>query len=167
MSDTGNSSQIELCEEDVGYLMIRLRKAEYCDKDLLFEWANDPAVRAFSFNTNPISYDVHSEWFDRMMNDETIIQFILMDGDMPIGQIRLNINGDEAEIGYSIDSHYRGKGYGHEILRLVEETVQEEYPKIERLIAKVKPENIASKRLFESAGYDMKYACFEMKIGGV
>ena len=87
-----------------------------------------------------------------------------MDGDVPVGQIRLNLDSEEAEIGYSIASEFRSKGYGRKILQLIVEKVQDSYSHIKKLIAKVKPENTPSKRLFESEGYTMTYSCYSLKI---
>ena len=144
--------------------MVYLREATLQDMDLIYEWANDPLVRNNSFNSEPIPYETHVKWYDRIMSDESVLQFILMDEDIPVGQIRLNIDGDEAEIGYSIASDYRGKGYGHKVLQLVAEEVKKKYPDIRCLVAKVKPENIASSKLFEHEGYEMKYSCYTLQL---
>lgn len=144
--------------------MIKLRKVEYSDIDLLYRWANDPIVRKNSFNSAPISFDAHKDWFNKMMDDPSVFQFILMDENTPVGQIRLNINGEDAEIGYSVASEYRGRGYGHKLLQLLVCLVKEDYPQIKRLIAKVKPENSVSKELFEKEGYGMKYSCYSLEV---
>lgn len=149
--------------------MIVLRKALFSDLDLLYEWANDKVVRSNSFNSEPISYKTHQSWFNRMMKDESVYQFILMDDNTPIGQIRLKVDDAEAEIGYSIAKEFRGRGYGREILRLIVDEVNTKFPEIKKLVAKVKPDNAASKKLFESEGYDMKYSCYTLDTnrGGV
>lgn len=144
--------------------MVYLREATMQDMDLIYEWANDPAVRINSFNSEPIQYDTHVKWYNRIMSDESVLQFILMDDDTPVGQIRLNIDGDEAEIGYSIASAYRGKGYGHKVLQLVAEKVKADHHDIRCLVAKVKPENIASSKLFEREGYETKYTCYKLQL---
>ncbi len=144
--------------------MVFLRKVEMDDMDLLFKWANDSVVRNNSFNSNPIPYENHVAWFNRIMEDPTVLQFILMDEDTPIGQIRLNVDGEEAEIGYSIGFEFRGKGYGHKILQLIADEVSKNHPEIRCLIAKVKPENKASNTLFEKEGYSMDYSCYSMNI---
>ncbi len=143
---------------------VYLRNAEYGDIDLLYRWANDFVVRTNSFNTEQISYENHVQWFKTMMTDPTVLQFILMDEDIPVGQIRLNIKGTDAEIGYSIGAEFRGKGYGHRILQLVTDEVREKFPDISTLIAKVKPANTASNRLFKSEGYNNEYTCYSLKI---
>ncbi len=145
--------------------MVFLRKAEQRDMDLLYKWANDPVVRTNSFNTNPIPYESHVMWFNKMMENPTVLQFILMDEDIPVGQIRLNIEDDEAEIRYSIGFEFRGKGFGHKILQLIAEEIASEYPHITTLVAKVKPNYLASNKLFESEGYEMKYMCYKRLRG--
>ena len=142
--------------------MVYLRDATQSDMDLLYAWANDPAVRKNSFKSNPIPYEDHIKWFKHIMEDDNVLQFIMMDDEKPVGQIRLNVDGDEAEIGYSIAAECRGKGYGHKILQLAIQKIQAECPQIKKLIAKVKPENTASKKLFESEGYEMKYSCYSL-----
>lgn len=143
---------------------IYLREATSEDIDLIFGWANDPIVRKNSFNSDPIFYDNHVAWFHRMMEDDSVLQFILMEDEEPVGQIRLTINNDEAEIGYSIASNHRGKGYGHRILQLTAEEMQKHHPEIKRLIAKVKPENEASNRLFQSEDYEMEYVKYSKPL---
>ena len=144
--------------------MVSLRKATMEDMDLLYKWANDTTVRENSFNTEPIPYENHIKWFNKMMNDESVLQFILMEDDTPVGQIRLNIEASEAEIGYSIAADYRGHGYGHQILQLVKSEVKNHYPEIKTLVAKVKPDNVASNKLFQKEGYETQYYCYTSKI---
>lgn len=141
-----------------------LRRVKHDDLDLLHQWANDSVVRNNSFNTDHISYINHVEWFNKIMSDSAVLQFILMDDDTPVGQIRLNVVNEEAEIGYSIGSEFRGQGYGHKILQLVADEVRRSYPEIKDLIAKVKPKNAASSSLFEFAGYEKSYICYTLKI---
>lgn len=144
--------------------MVCLREATMQDMDLIYKWANDPEVRINSFNSESIQYDTHVKWYNRIMADESVLQFILMDDDMPVGQIRLNLDGAEAEIGYSIATEYRGKGYGHIILQLIIKEVKKKHPEIKSLVAKVKPGNIASNKLFEHEGYEVKYHCYSVQL---
>ena len=135
--------------------MVFLREASIDDRDLLFDWANDPTVRKNSFSTDPIAYPEHVRWFGRVLDDADTLQYILVDGNVPVGQIRLGLSGQEATISYSIAPEHRGKGYGHLILRLVAAEVSESHPEILTLNALVKEENLASVALFESEGYEL------------
>lgn len=144
--------------------MIQIRRATLDDLDLLYQWSNDLEVRNNSFSLEHISYEEHCEWFNRIMHDDHIYQYILMDNDLLVGQIRLNINGDEAEISYSIAKEYRGKGYGRKILQLIQEEVSSSIPEVKKLIAKVKPDNIPSNKLFSSENYDPTYILYSKNI---
>lgn len=53
------------------------------------------------------------------------------------------------------------------ILQLIVDEVKHEFPDIKKLVAKVKPENIASEKLFESEEYDMKYSCYDLDTNRV
>lgn len=144
--------------------MIFLREASAEDCDLLYEWANDPKVRENSFHTEQISYKEHVSWFARMMEADEVRQFILMDQDQPVGQIRIRLQGEEAEIGYSVPASHRGKGYGRKLLELLFQKVQTDFSQVHFLAAKVKAGNYASKKLFESEGYVMEHLCYQKQI---
>ena len=100
-----------------------LRKATIEDRDLLFQWANDPLVRKNSFSTAEIAYEEHVDWYNRVLDREDCIQYIYMDGEYPVGQARITLNGDSAEIGYSICEEMRSRGYGQKLLALISEKV--------------------------------------------
>lgn len=141
-----------------------LREATKEDADLLFRWANDPVVRQSSFCTKQITYQEHLNWFEQLMNDSARKQYIYMCGDDPVGQVRIAIAGKEAEIGYSIAPDQRGKGYSVRMLQKLRERVAEEYPEIEKLIARVKPENVASGKAVTGAGFTEVYREYELVI---
>ncbi len=141
--------------------MLHLRKATPFDIDILFRWVNDKKVRQNAFDSHTITYEEHVVWFDRMINDTNQAQYILMLSDKPIGQVRLTMKGTEAEIDYSISKSVRGCGYGGEIVGLIKEKIQEEYPFIRKLIGRVKSSNIASYRCFMKNNFEETYRQFE------
>src|SRR5690554_1458126 len=51
--------------------ILSVRKIEESDKQITFEWANDPITRASSFNSESIKFNQHSIWFDSKLTDET------------------------------------------------------------------------------------------------
>lgn len=131
-----------------------LKRACYADMDLLFQWANDSQVRKNAFHTEQIPYEEHVKWFEKMMKDLSVYQYLLYEDDIPIGQIRLNVEGGAAMIDYSISAGYRGKGYGSRMLCLIEEQVaKDKLTDITTLIGQVKYENTASAHAFEKCGY--------------
>ena len=50
-----------------------LRKVTEGDMGLLFKWANDPVVRKWSFNKQPITLEEHKCWFSEKYNDPNTI----------------------------------------------------------------------------------------------
>ena len=128
-----------------------LRKACEEDMNLLFEWANDPKVRQNAFHTEAIPYEEHQKWFYGLMKDEKRVQYIFMEENKPVGQIRFTIEGDEAVIGYSIASGMRGKGYGRKLCELLFEIAK--LQNIHRIISLITEENTSSKIFHEKIGF--------------
>lgn len=130
-----------------------LRHATQKDADLLFNWVNDEQVRKSAFNSNLINYEEHIPWFFSKLQSSNSRIYIGCDSDNPIGQIRIDIECENAFIDYSIDKMYRGKGYGVLLLRIVEQQIKDDKYKVNYIMGKVKFENIASRRVFEKVGY--------------
>ncbi len=132
---------------------LRFVRAEKNHSDLLFNWANDPEVRANSFNTKPIQHEEHIDWFEKKIKSPSAIIFIVYLKVNPIGQIRIDIEGEKGFISYNVDKKYRGKGYGTSILLRLQKELKPLNKSIVELIGKVKPDNFASQKAFENAGY--------------
>ena len=98
---------------------IFLRKAQKDDVLILFCWVNDPVVRQSAFCTDDISLNSHKRWFLQVLDSDKVQIFILQKGDLPIGQVRLELKNDEWIIDYRIDAAWRGHVYGREILQLL------------------------------------------------
>jgi UDP-2,4-diacetamido-2,4,6-trideoxy-beta-L-altropyranose hydrolase len=65
----------------------------------------------------------------------------------------LNCENGTGVISYSIAREARGQGVGSEIIRLIEEKAKKTRPRLARLAGDVKPDNLASQRIFEKNGY--------------
>lgn len=141
-----------------------LRRAMKSDMDLLFQWANDKEVRKNSFQTKEITYEEHRKWFMDMLNRKDVKQYIYMLEEESVGQVRICLAGEEAEISYSIAPQYRCMGYGKQMIAALKKRVQEEYPEIKRLVARVKPENVASQKIFSDCGYYEKSKKFVLDL---
>ena len=133
--------------------MLHLRRVRKDDCRLLWEWANDPEVRAFSFSSEPIPWEEHIRWFQSKLNEADCIFYIAMDSDMiPIGQVRYDIDRNEALISVSIDRKFRSKGYGSQTIRLASKRLLS-IANVKVLHAYVKPNNGAAMRAFVKAGF--------------
>lgn len=133
-----------------------LKKAECEHMRLLFEWANDEAVRDNSFNTQRIDYESHQKWFSEKINSNESVIYIYCYNEVPTGQVRVDVEDDYGLISYSVDSKYRSQGHGRMILLLLEAIIKESFPRVKYLCAKVKKTNIASQKRFEQFLYRKK-----------
>lgn len=140
----------------LGLTPLALRPA--CDGDcrLLWEWANDPLVRRFSFHSDPIPWESHREWFARKLSDPRCHIWIADDAEgRPVGQVRFERQDDDAvSIAISIAADSRGKGYAAQLLRLGLRRAARVFPGCVAH-ASIKVENAASVRAFESAGFSL------------
>jgi UDP-2,4-diacetamido-2,4,6-trideoxy-beta-L-altropyranose hydrolase len=142
-----------------GIPSLRLRPARRDDRRLLWEWANDPEVRAASFSPDPIPWETHVAWFDEKIESaENAVErksliLIAEDEDAtPIGQIRFDARPDgEWDTDVSIARAMRGRGMAGELIKLGLRTITAESHN-QRIHAFVKPGNAASVKAFERAG---------------
>jgi RimJ/RimL family protein N-acetyltransferase len=131
-----------------------LRKADFGDCDLLFDWANDDEVRRNSFNQNKILYGDHVVWFNKVMNSSKYMIFIFLSGSIPLGQVRIEIENGTAVISYSVDRKYRGKHLASKMLTLLENEVINSKLNISKLVGYVKFDNNISKKVFQDLNYN-------------
>lgn len=123
------------------------------DCQLIWEWANDPVTRAVSFSSEPILWEGHVPWFSAKLADSNCMFFMVLDAhDLPIGQIRLEVDESEATISVALAPSQRGKGYGARIIQLASQKVFDRM-QIEIIHAYIKPDNTASIRAFAKAGF--------------
>lgn len=127
-----------------------LKKASKADCDLLFKWANDKEVRENSFTKDEIKYDDHIKWLEDKLNCCTSDIFIFYLDNEPIGQVRIDIENNEAVISYSIDKDYRGNGLSTKMLAQLEVNIESN---INKLIGYVKFNNVTSQKVFEKLAY--------------
>jgi RimJ/RimL family protein N-acetyltransferase len=142
---------------DIDKNFCALRKVITSDIDLIFEWANNPDVRQNSFQNEEILYEDHVRWFNNKIKSPSTVMYIYLYNNLPVGQIRFELELDKAELNYSISKDYRGQGHGKHMLALAELQLKQDHPHIKTIVAKVLPHNLASKSVFESAGYTHSY----------
>ena len=132
---------------------IRLRRVREEDGRLIWEWANDPSVRAVSFSSEPILWEQHLKWFQSKLNDPGCVFYIALDEeDVPIGQVRYDVKDGEATVSISLGSSFRGKGYGNEIIELSSRKLFKAL-NAKSIHSYVKTDNEASVEMFLEAGY--------------
>jgi UDP-2,4-diacetamido-2,4,6-trideoxy-beta-L-altropyranose hydrolase len=133
---------------------LNLQTAIEADSQCIWNWANQPDVRAASFSSEPIPWQSHVEWLQAKLADPNCRLWIARDKNQrPVGQVRFDVTEDKATISVSIDPTQRGQGIGTLLIwvgcrRLFRETL------VKSIQAYIKPENTASVRAFEGAGFE-------------
>ena len=132
---------------------ITLRPVRPEDARLIWMWANDPETRIVSFSSEPISWEQHEAWFIAKLADPQCLFYVALDiAGEPIGQIRYQIEEDEAVLSVSVVPGKRGRGYGTSMIRLASRQVFTS-ASVKVIHAYIKPENVASIQAFASAGF--------------
>lgn len=133
---------------------LQVRPARLQDVELLWQWANDPVVRANSFRSEFISLEDHIEWYrEKLASSDTCIWILELDR-VPVGQIRYDrVDSDMADIGFSVAQRYRGRGLGTSALLLSSRPACEKL-QVRHLRGVVFCSNEPSMRAFIKAGFE-------------
>jgi UDP-2,4-diacetamido-2,4,6-trideoxy-beta-L-altropyranose hydrolase len=133
---------------------LKLRLAQADDAALYFDWVNDPDVRQNSRHSSSIAWDAHRVWFQRKLANSSCYLGLLEAEGLPVGQIRFDLEGEEAVIDYSLDQLVRGRGWATHLVRLGMKLLTNAQPMYLR--ADVKTQNAASRAVFLRLGFREK-----------
>ena len=120
---------------------------------MIWEWANDPETRSASFSTRPIPWENHVAWFSQKLKDPGCLFYLALDAkSTPIGQIRFQVDNNDAVISISLDSKQRGYGYGSKVIWLGAQQVFDRTT-VNSIHAYIRQDNEVSIRAFSKAGF--------------
>lgn len=132
---------------------LKLRDVVGEDARLLWDWANNPATRSASFSTAPIPWESHFEWLSQKLVDPNSWFFVAVDSNSrPIGQVRFQVDNDEAVISISLAPKERGHGYGSKIIWLGSQRIFD-ISSVAVIHAYIRQDNETSIRAFSKAGF--------------
>lgn len=132
---------------------MKIREAVYNDLDNVFKLSNDDEVRKYSYNVNKIKYEDHIKWFKEKINDEKCLFLIIEDEDNFIGQVRFDIEKNEAIINISISKNYRSKGLSKDIMFMSIDYLNNKKTFVKKIKAYIKETNVISRKYFEKCNY--------------
>lgn len=132
------------------------RKVTTDDEGMLFNWANDPETRQNAFSKSQIDPVTHHNWLKKKLDHERECHFLIIETEdgIPVGQVRFDRESDGWIISYSVAREFRGRGVGQSLLKAGIASLRSLAPG-DRLIGLVRPENIASRRIFEKLKFDI------------
>ena len=125
------------------------------DVDLLFNWINDPEVRAQSLSSHSIQYSEHINWFSKKLSDKNCFLYVAYKNQQPVGMLRFDVSANNCMISYLVDNLQRGKNIGTSIIREGLKHFMNESSFQGVLEAAVKKINIPSIKIFEKAGFEI------------
>jgi UDP-2,4-diacetamido-2,4,6-trideoxy-beta-L-altropyranose hydrolase len=127
---------------------ISLRLAGHADTELLFRWQTSPGIRRFSRQPLPPEWSEHTAWMQRTLADPDRILLIAEADGLPSAMVRLDIEADRLEVSILVAPDCHGRGIGKAALLLAAGIMPRRTYQ-----AVISTENLASQRLFQSAGY--------------
>jgi RimJ/RimL family protein N-acetyltransferase len=131
--------------------MLRFRLADEGDSFDILDWRNEPLSVAMSLSGAAVRPSDHEEWFSRALRDPDRRIVIASLETEKVGVVRFDRREDQAVVSVALNPATRGKGLARSVLTGAEDMIQTWRPLT--LIAVILPENMASRRTFEGAGY--------------
>ena len=134
-----------------------LRDFKVDDMDDLYRWRNHPVVRENSFNTDPLSWDEHLQWFKRKSQSlDTTIYIAYHEADK-IGMIRFENEREVIRVSVMLNPDFIGQGLGSSLIRLGVKKFINEKKADKDIIVEIKANNIASQKAFQKAGFKINH----------
>lgn len=102
-----------------------LKKIENNDLDLLRNWRMQENITKYMLTDPVITKESQLEWFNKINNDESRIDYVIVCDNVRIGYYgitNINYENSSCEIGFYIgDNEYRGKG----IFKIVQKQIED------------------------------------------
>lgn len=148
----------------LGFNGITIRVAGEQDSEKLFQWRNDPSIRAVSRNTGLITWADHQEWFAATLRSPDRLLLIGQRGYEPVGVVRFDIQDDGAEVSIYVVPQVKEAGSGRALLESAERWLAAHHPALHKVRAHVLGANARSHRLFLGADYQLESTCYLKRL---
>jgi UDP-2,4-diacetamido-2,4,6-trideoxy-beta-L-altropyranose hydrolase len=140
--------------------VLQIRPATADDAQLLFDGRNAEAVRRWSLETGSIEWSSHLQWLAASLNNAQRLLLIAEADDGPVGVLRYDLCGLEAEVSIYLFEERIGLGWGRALLARGETFVIHHWPQLRTITAQVLPENQPSLKVFREAGFTQSACAF-------
>jgi UDP-2,4-diacetamido-2,4,6-trideoxy-beta-L-altropyranose hydrolase len=132
---------------------VTLRAAREEDSEMLMALRNDSDAVRFSVSGRAVSSEEHEHWFRVVRSDPSRCRiWIAEDGIEPVGQVRVDLNGNSGTVSITVAAEHRGRGIGTSMLKaVIAKAGTAGAPP--RLNALVRSDNAASLHAFAAAGF--------------
>ncbi len=82
--------------------LITVRLAKDSDAKSLFDWRNNPNIRAASEQTKPLIWEDHIKWLTHTLQSDTQHVFIGEQDGLPIGMVRFSVEHHQALVSIAL-----------------------------------------------------------------
>ncbi|PCR93911.1 UDP-2,4-diacetamido-2,4,6-trideoxy-beta-L-altropyranose hydrolase [Pseudomonas fluorescens] len=140
--------------------VLSLRGATLDDAQVLFDGRNADAVQRWSVKSGAIEWSQHLNWLSASLRNPQRLLLIAEADDGPVGVLRYDLRGFEAEVSlYLLEGRF-GLGWGRALLTRGEAFVTAHWPQLTAISAQVLPANRASLNVFRDAGFTQSACAF-------
>jgi RimJ/RimL family protein N-acetyltransferase len=140
--------------------VLTIRPATQDDAQLLFDGRNAEAVRRWSPANAEIDWPQHLNWLSASLRNPQRLLLIAEADDGPVGVLRYDLRGFDAEVSiYLLEGRF-GLGWGKSLLVRGEAFVTRHWPQLTAITAQVLPANRASLNVFRDAGFTQSACAF-------
>ncbi|QZP29872.1 UDP-2,4-diacetamido-2,4,6-trideoxy-beta-L-altropyranose hydrolase [Pseudomonas sp. DR48] len=140
--------------------VLQVRPATANDAQLLFDGRNAEAVRRWSLETGVIEWSAHQNWLTASLSNPQRLLLIAEADDGPVGVLRYDRRGFEAEVSIYLFEDRIGLGWGRALLARGEAFVTAHWPQLTAITAHVLPANQPSLQVFRDAGFSQQACAF-------
>ncbi len=131
-----------------------LRSALESDSMTVFNLSNDRTVRINSMNQAQIKWQDHIQWYaEKISNEKCLFLLAFNANDEFVGQVRFDMNNDNALINISIDKKFRGKKLSSPLIIKTSFQLLLQRPDIKAILAYIRPKNTTSIKAFINSAY--------------
>lgn len=142
--------------------MVSLRSVSKEDIKKIYEWRNNPRIRQKMFDTSKLNFDNHILYWNKRLADKNVFSYIIVSGSHDVGLAKLDFFDGYYEVDIFISPDSQGMGIGTKAIKLLIKLAKKKM--IKKLVARVKPSNEASKKIFEKCGFKRKYIFYELEV---
>jgi RimJ/RimL family protein N-acetyltransferase len=136
---------------------VTLRAARQDDVSLIRTWRNDADAIRFSISAHPVSEAEHARWFAATLADPSSLLWVAEEDGVPVGQVRVDLDGDAGIFSIAVAPSARGRGVGQAMLRSALTEIEGQRL-VTTMTAVTHPDNVASIRAFEKVGFRRRRA---------
>lgn len=149
----GASRVARSCVASALVARIELRCASASDERALLMLENEASVRRTAFRTDHVDPVDHHVWFAERLADPEAMLLLAWDQDVLVGYVRFARVRTIVFVSIALAPDYRGFGLGGLVLERGMDRLMQGFSDVRFARAEVRPENTASVRVFERAGF--------------